>query len=397
MSPIERVETPISMQELERRWAAVRKEMEARGIDALVTQNSSDWLGGYVKWFTDVPAHNDYPRNVIFHRNDLMTVVEMGNKDRRQELGGKDPLNPGVGDWIFSPSFFSVGYTHEYDGHHIAQELTRRGYRSIGWVGKGRLQYDLVRVVESGVPNARFVDATDLVDRIKAVKSEEEIALIRRAAAMQDAQWAKVVQAVKPGMRDSEITALAQYEGELIGSEQGLFRCSSAPLGEPAVLRGRHYQGRTMGAGDYMTLLIENNGPGGHYAELARTFVFGKASQELRDAFAVCVDAQKHTVNNLQIGALPGDVYTRHNKFMTSHGAPPEMRLFGHSQGYDLVERPLLRSDETMPLAANMNMAVHPGFFSRTNFAFICDNFLIRPDGIVERLHKTEQKIWELG
>jgi hypothetical protein len=108
MSAIERVETPISMPELERRWAAVRKEMAARNIDALITQNSSDWLGGYVKWFTDVPAHNDYPRNIIFHRDDLMTVVEMGNKDRVTNLGGKDPLNPGVGDWIFSPSFFSA-------------------------------------------------------------------------------------------------------------------------------------------------------------------------------------------------------------------------------------------------------------------------------------------------
>src|SRR5882757_4467721 len=79
MAAIERVETPISLQELERRWTAVRKEMVARNIDALVTQNSSDWLGGYVKWFTDVPAHNDYPRNVIFYRDDLMTVVEMGS------------------------------------------------------------------------------------------------------------------------------------------------------------------------------------------------------------------------------------------------------------------------------------------------------------------------------
>ncbi|MEA2903994.1 MAG: hypothetical protein QOI12_1381 [Alphaproteobacteria bacterium] len=396
MAAIERVETPVSMNELERRWSAVRKEMAARNIEALVTQNSSDWLGGYVKWLTDVPAHNDYPRSVIFHRDDLMTVVEMGNKDRRDKPDGNDPLNPGVGEWIFSPSFFSAAFTHEYDGFHVAQELWRRGYKTIGWVGKGRLHYDLVRIVEAQVPGARFVDATDLVDRIKAIKSEEEIALIRRATAMQDTQWEKVVQAAKPGMRDSEITALAQYEGELLGSEQGLFRCSSAPLGEPATLRGRHYQGRIMRRGDYMTLLIENNGPGGHYAELARSFVFGKASQELRDAFAVVLDAQRHTVANLKPGALPADIYAAHNEYMTSRKAPPEMRLFGHSQGYDLVERPLLRSDETMPLAANMNMAVHPGFFTKTNFAFICDNFLIKGDGSVEHLHKAEQKIWEL-
>jgi Xaa-Pro aminopeptidase len=396
MSAADRVETPISMPELERRWAAVRKEMAARNIDALVMQNSSDWLGGYVRWFTDVPAHNDYPRNVIFHRDDLMTVVEMGNKDRRDQLGGKDPLNPGVGDWVFSPSFFSVAYTHEYDGALVAQELKRRGYKTIGWLGRGRLQYDLVRVVEARVPGVAFVDATEFVDQIKAIKSPEEIALIRRAAAMQDAQWAKVVAAVKPGMRDSDITALAQYEGELLGSEQGLFRCSSATPGELAILRGRHYQGRVMKAGDYMTLLIENNGPGGFYCELARTFVLGKAGQELRDHFAVVCEAQQHTVKNLKIGASCAQIYASHNEYMTSHGAPPELRLYGHSQGYDLVERPLLRNDETMRLAANMNMAVHPGFFTKTSFVFICDNFLIRPDGSVEHLHKAEQKIWEV-
>jgi len=396
MPPIERVENPISMAELERRWSAVRKEMEARNIDALIAQNSSDWLGGYVKWFTDVPAHNDYPRNVIFHRNDLMTMVEMGAKGGRNALAGKDPLNPGVDEWIFSPSFFSVGFTHEYDGTLIAADLKKRGYKTVGWVGKGRLQYDLVRVVEAQAAGIAFVDATEFVDRIKAIKSPEEIALIRRAAAMQDAQWANILPRIKPGMRDFELTALAQYEGELMGSQQGLFRCSSAPLGEPAVLRGRHYQGRTMQAGDYMTLLIENNGPGGHYCELARTFVIGKASQELRDAFAVVVDAQKHTVKNLKIGAKPAEIYASHNAYMKSRGAPPELRLYGHSQGYDLVERPLLRDDETMPLAANMNMAVHPGFFKPSNFAFICDNFLIHDDGSVEHLHKSEQKIWEL-
>src|SRR5207302_2226316 len=90
MTAVARVETPISMTELDRRWTAVRNEMAARGIDALVMQNASDWLGGYVKWFTDVPAHNVYPRNVIFHRDHLMTVIEMGAKDRLEKLAGKD-------------------------------------------------------------------------------------------------------------------------------------------------------------------------------------------------------------------------------------------------------------------------------------------------------------------
>ena len=35
---------------------AVQGCARARQIDALVMQNTNDWLGGHVKWFTDVPA-----------------------------------------------------------------------------------------------------------------------------------------------------------------------------------------------------------------------------------------------------------------------------------------------------------------------------------------------------
>jgi Xaa-Pro aminopeptidase len=395
MTNIERVATRISMAELERRWGAVRAEMAARGIDALVMQNASDWLGGYVKWFTDVPAHNDYPRTVIFHRDDLMTLVEMGATGRRDRIDGKDVNNPGIGEVIYSPSFFSVAYTHDYDPLLVAEALRQRDYKTIGLVGRGALPSGLVDAIGNKV-SAKLVDASDFVDRVKAIKSAEEIALLRKTAAMQDAVFAKVVQAIKPGLRDCDLGAIAQYEGQLLGSEQGIFRGSSEPLGRPAILRGRHFQDRALKRGDYITLLIENNGVGGYYAELARTMVLGKASSELRDAFAVVCEAQKYTVARLKPGAACPDIHAAHDAFMKSRGAPPELRLYGHSQGYDMVERPLLRHDETIPLAADMCMAVHPGFPTKTNFVFICDNFLIHPDGPAEHMHKAEQKIYEI-
>jgi Xaa-Pro aminopeptidase len=319
----------------------------------------------------------------------------MGATGRRDKLAGKDVNNPGVGEIIYSPSFFSIAYTHDYDPLLVADELKRRGYKTIGLVGRGALPSSLVYAIRNTVA-ARLVDASDLVDPIKAIKSAEEIALLRATAAMQDAVFAKVAAAIKPGMRDCDLGAIAQYEGQLLGSEQGIFRGSSEPLGRPAVLRGRHFQDRVLQKGDYITLLIENNGRGGYYTELARTMVLGKASAELRDAFAMVVAAQRHTVANLKPGAACPDIYAAHNAFMQNHGAPAEQRLYGHSQGYDMVERPLLRNDETIPIAADMCVAVHPGFPTKTNFVFICDNFLIHQDGAVEPMHKTQQKIYEV-
>lgn len=39
----------VSAPELQRRWQAVREHMRAEAVDALVVQNSSDWVGGYCR------------------------------------------------------------------------------------------------------------------------------------------------------------------------------------------------------------------------------------------------------------------------------------------------------------------------------------------------------------
>jgi hypothetical protein len=81
---------------------------------------------------------------------------------------------------------------------------------------------------------------------------------------------------------------------------------------------------------------------------------------------------------------------------MRSHGFSEEKRLHCHGQGYESVERPLVRHDESMAIAGNMNIGIHPGVVLKGTFMTVCDNFLVHPDGAVERLHKTPQAIIEL-
>src|SRR5258708_21533049 len=100
----ERLLNPISTRELERRWTAVRKTMAERKIDALVMQNNNDWLGGYVRWFTDTPLSNGYPRSVVFPASDLMTVVEMGARGGRRKINSGDEANRRGGGGISTPA-----------------------------------------------------------------------------------------------------------------------------------------------------------------------------------------------------------------------------------------------------------------------------------------------------
>src|SRR3954447_11778263 len=396
IAPEQRVLTRISDQELERRWTLVRKQMLARKIDVLVMQNTNDWLGGYVKWFTDIPATNGYPKTVIFHAGDPMTLIEMGGFGAVRKLKGADPVHRGIDEVIGSPSFLAVNYTDNYHADCAIDVLKKRGYRTIGLVGPGSMPHAFVTRLKEGLPGTAFVDATDFVDRLKALKSPEEISLIKRCCEMQDAIFAKVVSAIKPGMRDIDVTALAQYEGQVLGSEQGIFLGSSAPVGQPARFAPLHMQGRTLKAGDHLVLLIENNGPGGFFAEIARTIVLGKASNELIDAFEAMREAQDYTLAMMKPGASCRDIANTHDKYMKARGLPPERRLYAHSQGYDMVERPMLRADETMPIEANMNFAVHPGFENAKMWTTVCDNYIVEADGVGECLHKTDKKVFEV-
>ena len=82
---------------------------------------------------------------------------------------------------------------------------------------------------------------------------------------------------------------------------------------------------------------------------------------------------------------------------MRQKGKPEEQRLYCHGQGYDLVERPLVRFDEPMLIQKNMNITCHPNYVTKRFFNSITDNYLIGDNGVVEHLHRFPEEIVELG
>ncbi len=395
----ERINAPISTTELERRWAAVRAAMAEHKIDALLMQANNDFMGGYVKYFTDLPATNGYPVTVVFPREDRMTVVGQGAFGMEQAFPPEgNALRRGVARFLGTPSYAAAHYTAGYDAELALTALAPHAGGTLGLLGTAAMSHALVDTLKRGkMANAKFIDASNLVDAIKAVKSDEEITFMRRAAAMQDACMEAVFAGIRPGMRDIEAAAIAEQTGHHFGSEQGLFMCASGPVGTVPVFANRHLQNRVIQAGDQFTLLIENNGPGGFYTEIGRTCVLGKASQEMKDEFDFVIEAQQFTTSLLKPGAACKDIWQAYNQYMCEHGRPEEKRLHCHGQGYDMVERPLVRFDETMPLGENMVLSAHPTYVTERTYSWCCDNFLVGKTGVTERLHKFPQKIFELG
>ena len=396
ISPNSRALNAVSPSELQRRWTAVRAGMRAGGLDALVVQNSSDWVGGYLRWFTNQPATNGYPSSAVFPLEGGMTFIEQGPFGGVREASAQEALVTGIARRLTTPSYPSVGYTGSYDADLAVEELRRWGAKRIGLVAPASMYYSFGKQVTAALADVDVVDATDMIDRIKAIKSAEERDLIRQVASMQDEVMARVREFVRPGLKDFEVAAYAQYVGQQLGSEQGIFLCSSAAQGQAATFRPRSMQGRRLQAGDVYSLLVENNGAGGFYTELSRMFVLGKASSELRDAHAAVLAAQRYALTLLKPGASCAEIFAKLNTYLRENHLPEEARLSVHGMGYDMVERPLIRQDEDMAIAENMAIVCHPGLINERMFIHNTEIYLIGPTGPTDCLHRTPRDIIEI-
>lgn len=386
----------VSRQELERRWSLVRSCLADKQIEALVAFCTEDDVGGYVRWLTGnsvIP----YRKAVLFDRVDLMTLVEHGALGQHRVTADKDSRHPGVDDIFGVPSFPAVSYTLHFEAEVIAAQVRRRGYRKVAMAGIGNMPHRFVATLNDALAHVQFHDLTEDMDAFVANKSAEEIALIRQAASLQDQIFSAVLRSAQPGMREAEIVALARAEAFCNGAEGGVLAVGSGPQRAFASFHPLAAQNREIEPGDYLSILIENSSPAGYFAELGRTIVFGKADSLLQEAVALATELQSAIRPRFVPGTACAEIFAAHNEDRRRHGLAPEDRIFAHGQGYNMVERPLVRQDEAMTVRAGMNFAIHPTISDgKTVFATMCDNYIVEADGLSACLHSTAKQLFEV-
>ncbi len=380
--------TKISTRELERRWKAVRTAMKEAKLDFLIMQNCTDFLGGYVKWFTDISPRENYTWTVIFPREDEMTTMRHG------PAGTRDPGLPGIKKHIGVPILPTCCFGNAWEAEAVVNELA--GYRNIniGLIGKGFISTAFNDYLISHLPSAKFSDASEIVDNIKAVKSDEEIEHIKQICTIQDECWAYALSVTKPGRKNFEVFADIMHKCMMTGSYQASLEFCSSPYGIcPPRGTEKDDRFRVLQEGDQISMRIESLGASGYYAELIGVVVLGKICPELQEQFDIAVKAQQLSMDLCKPGASPMDIWEPYNAYLRSVKQPEEKRLLLHGQGYDMVERPSIQPGETMKIKAGLNIAAQATLQSPQAAAVICANYLVTDSGNI-RLHKTPNKIF---
>jgi Xaa-Pro aminopeptidase len=176
----------------------------------------------------------------------------------------------------------------------------------------------------------------------REIKSPDEIALLSTAAAMVDGTYQAIVDALKPGIRENEVVALANKRLYEMGSDD--VEAINAVSGERCSPHPHNFTDRLIRPGDqvYFDIIQSYNGYRTCYY---RTFAVGRSTPSQRDAYVkarewidVAIDLVKPGVGTDEIARLwPAATDFGFDDEMSAFGLQ-----FGHGLGLALHERPII-------------------------------------------------------
>jgi len=206
--------------------------------------------------------------------------------------------------------------------------------------------------------------AEGLAELGRAIKDDEEIALIRKAAKLADEALTKILKASLEGLTEAQLAALFEYEVRMAGADRTAFP-SIIAAGANAAKPHANCEARVPQQGE--VLLCDLGASFHHYAsDTTRTYSMGRPKGRMGDVYAAVWEAQRSAVETVgpdvpwrQVDAAARDVLRRTswNEYFR-HG-------IGHLVGIDVHDpSPKRRSDDTeLILAPGMVITVEPGVY----------------------------------
>ena len=265
----------------------------------------------------------------------------------------------------------------------LGEALQARG------LARGRIGVDLEFMpaidfehLKRALPEARFVDGSEVLRRLRAVKSSREIECLRRAARAAEGGLLRMADAVRAGVSVGDLSA-AWKAGALESARVGGFTLSGhwdfLSVGpDLSDMRAVVSEGALIKA-DVGTLVD------GYSSDGARTFSFGKASPLALRIFDALEQAFEAGLERLRPGNTFASVHHAMMTAMRSAGFDEYARgHFGHSvgAGVGIEEWPFFSAESTEIIRPNMVVALEAPFYAQGLGALMIeDQFLITQRG----------------
>ncbi len=238
--------------------------------------------------------------------------------------------------------------------------------------------------IEKSFPGLRLVDFSPVFKQMRMYKTDEEIRMVRRSAALLDLAFKEGVKYIKPGNTEWEVIAQMDLRLKRHGIEKTFNIISLGPdaVGYPP--SGKKIPKRGM-------VFIELTGTyGGYWAQLARVVSVGKPDKALLRLHGAAVQARDEALKYLK----PGYTVAKSMSVMVESIKQAGMDIkpiYGHISGLDLIEDRPSPSNET-EIAPRMIFIVHPAPILGKSSVAWGETYLITKNGN-QRLNKVDDKL----
>ncbi len=231
------------------------------------------------------------------------------------------------------------------------------------------------------------------VTKLRCIKTDEEIDYLRKAEAIGDIAFAKILDVIKPGMTELEIQAELEYQLMKAGASGTSFDTivasgihSSMPHAIPS--------DKKVELGDFITMDFGCRYMG-YCSDMTRTIVLGKANDKQKEIYQLVLKANCVTESFLHAGMICREVDKIARDIITDGGYGSYFgHGLGHSVGLEIHESPACNMKDTTVLEPNMIMTIEPGIYlPGFGGVRIEDMVVITKQGYENLSHSTKELI----
>lgn len=385
---------PFSSAEYQRRLDLVRSDMSKRGIDVLFLEDPSNmaWTTGYDGWSFYV-----HQGVVVFLDEE---PIWWG---RRQDANGARRTVWMDDARVASYADHFIQSSERHPMQDLARLLELRGYanKKIGVeLENYYFSAKAFLTLQNELPNADFIDATSMVNWLRAVKSDEELVFMRKAARISEKIMDGVLERVVPGMRKADLVAEI-YADAIRGLDDAWGDYPAIvpllPSGADASAPHLTWDGRFMQEGE--ATFFELSGCFRRYhAPLCRTVFLGKPEQYLLDAEKALVEGLEAGLDTAKAGNTAGDIARALAKPLEAAGIERGARAgypIGISYPPDWGERTIsIREEDNTVLKPGMTFHFMPGLWMDGWGLEITESILIKENGPAECLCNRPRRMF---
>jgi Xaa-Pro aminopeptidase len=249
--------------------------------------------------------------------------------------------------------------------------------------------------LRTGLPGQAVLPAPPLVEELREVKDERELAAMREAARLGGEALEGLLPGLRHGVTERQVAVDLEVAMRRLGADGPAFDTIVA-FGEQAAEPHHHPGDRPLETGDWIKLDFGAR-VDGYCADMTRTAVLGHASQRQRDLYELVHGAQAAGLDRLEAGVPAGEVDRACRQPITEAGLGDSFpHPTGHGIGLEIHEAPRLRAGSRDRIAAGTPVTVEPGVYLPGFGGVRIEDLAVARPGGHELLTTTPKELLEL-